>query len=88
MVRTASHRFSWLPRDAQASELGNGTAVGCCTWARHCLSNSATSPADAKRSSGCFDNSRSMILHNHSGISGLISRIGLGASSVIRRRTP
>ena len=50
--RLAPNRRSRGPADASAKMVGNGrlpgngTAVGCCTCARHCSKSSATSPAD------------------------------------------
>ena len=41
-----------------------------------------------KTSRGDFASNRLTITSNHTGMSGLISRKGRGASSLIRRRTP
>ena len=66
-------------------ELGNGVTVGCWTCARHFSNSVATSAAVEIRCSRSFDNNFQTSRSNHSGISALISRIGLGSVSRIRR---
>ena len=60
---------------------------GRCSSARPRASRSATSWAEAKRSSGFLACSLAMMSHSHCGTSGMISRIGRGVSSATRLRT-
>ena len=63
---------------------GDATWLGCCTFAKCCPSNSATSLAVWKRSIGFLACSLTIMSQSQSGISGLISRIGVGVSSITR----
>ena len=71
-----------------ADKGGSGGMPSCrCSRASHWARRSATSFAELKRSAGLLACSRSMIVHSHSGTSGMISGIGRGVSSATRFST-